>query len=337
MTWPQAQEYCRTNYTDLVTIESKTQMNLITDIITGTGISAVWIGLYRNTSTNLFQWSNGDQFMYSRWDLKYSGQEFNMCTTISSVWQNMDCNRSFYFVCFQVSKNLYYMVTQGMTWTGARDYCRAQLAELVSIKNDTENQRVKTIKGNYTVWIGLYWDTSSDQWQWADGSFSSYQNWATDQPNNYGGNQCCVFVVVDYLAYSLGTWNDFVCTDVQYFMCYQEVEYYLIKEKKTFLEAVFYCRTHYTNIVSIPHIDAQQQVTNVASNANGNGVWIGLRRHQGSGQWFWMNEDPVSYTNWDKQSTGSTASDPCAVMRKDKTFVWSNSCCSSRYEFICYK
>ncbi|XP_043938065.1 macrophage mannose receptor 1-like [Protopterus annectens] len=343
MTWPESQGYCRTNYTDLVTIQTKMQMKLIINMITGTDIPAAWIGLYRKNSTDLLHWSNGDQFMYSQWDLKHPGQETNMCTTISSVWpsvwQNMDCNKSLYLVCFQASQTFYFLVRLGKTWSAARDYCRAHQAELVSIRSDRENQKVKSIISTHTVWIGLYWDSSSGQWQWADGAFSSYQNWALEEPNNYGGNELCAYAYVNSPNISLGTWNDYECTDVQYFICYQDtiIELYLIKEKKTFMEAVFYCRMHYTDIVSIHSVDVQEQVVYVASNASGDGVWIGIRKHQVSGQWIWMNEDPVYYTNWDAQSAESTASDDCVVMRKDKNFTWRDSCCSSRYEFICYK
>ncbi|XP_043938070.1 macrophage mannose receptor 1-like [Protopterus annectens] len=100
MTWYQAQLYCQTNYTDLVTIKSKWQMDLANSLITVRGIIGVWIGLYRNTTTYLFQWSNGEQFMYSRWATGQPGQD-NMCTAMSSLWYDLPCSNPCYFVCFQ--------------------------------------------------------------------------------------------------------------------------------------------------------------------------------------------------------------------------------------------
>ncbi|XP_043938367.1 macrophage mannose receptor 1-like [Protopterus annectens] len=235
------------------------------------------------------------------------------------------------------NNNSYFLVMTLKTWTAARDHCRAQQADLVSIRNETEFQMVKTIIGGYTVWIGLYWNSSTGQWQWADGSFTSYQNWENYQPDFYSGFEFCIHIVVKYYDLPFGLWNDCPCMTLQYFLCYEEIsaEFYLIKEKKTFLEATFYCRMFYTDIVSVSYHETQRQVANVASNASDNEVWIGLRKHQNSGQWIWMNEDPVSYTNWDKQAD-SQASGDCVMLTRDKNFTWSKSCCSSRYEFICY-
>ncbi|XP_043938067.1 C-type mannose receptor 2-like [Protopterus annectens] len=331
--WLQAQEYCQSHYTDLVAIGSQKQMDLINDLIQKTNTPGVWIGLYRNASTYLWQWSNGDQFMYSRWLDRQPGQHRDMCTAMSSNWSDAFCSNAYYFVCFQVSSNSYYLVTKAVTWTVARDYCRGQHTELVSIKNDAENQEVKSIIGGYTVWIGLYWDSSSGQWQWADGTFSSYQNWGGNQPDNYGGLEHCTHICVNWVNLPSGFWNDYICRGTLYFMCYQEVEYYLIKEKMTFMEALFYCREHFTDIVSMPHIDAQMQVADFASNASGDGVWIGLHKDQISGQWVWMNKDPFYYFNWDVTLTD--APDRCMVMKTDN-FNWTDSCCSNSYEFICY-
>ncbi|XP_043938363.1 macrophage mannose receptor 1-like [Protopterus annectens] len=336
VTWSQAQLHCRTYYKDLLTVESQKQLDLIKSVCNGAYFFGVWIGLYRNTSTNLYQWSNGARFMYSRWIPGQPGQDRNMCTAMSSLWQNLPCGNTYYFVCFQASNNSYYTVTQGLTWTAARNYCKAEGCDLVSIKSEAEYQKVKSIIGGYTVWIGLYWDSSSGQWQWADGAFSSYQSWNSNEPsltNSINENELCIH------TYGTGCWNDASCTRTTVFMCYQDitVDFYLIKEKKTFLEAVFYCRMYYTDIVSIPYIETQQQVAGIANNASGDGVWIGLRWHQISGHWMWMNKDPVSYTNWNTHSVGNLASSHCGVMRTDKNFTWSDACCSARYEFICYK
>ncbi|XP_043938064.1 macrophage mannose receptor 1-like [Protopterus annectens] len=219
MSWLQAQNYCRTHYTDLVTIHSKNQMNLINDIIKGTNTPGVWIGLYRNTSTYLLTWSNGDQFMYSQWKPGQPGQDNNVCTAMSSMWQDFPCTSVYYFVCYKVSNDNYYMVKSNMTWTAARDYCRSQKAELISIRNDAENQKVKAITGNDSVWIGLYWN--SGQWQWTDGAFSSYQSWGACQPDMYYGEEFCTHISVNIDGFQFGFWNDYDCLNSLYFMCYQ--------------------------------------------------------------------------------------------------------------------
>ncbi|XP_043938368.1 C-type mannose receptor 2-like [Protopterus annectens] len=336
MTWLDAQNYCQTKYTDLVTIQNQSEMDYVNDIIKGAESKGVWIGLYRNTSTRLFLWSNGDQFMYSQWRISHPGNDKHLCTAMLAEWTNYLCNETFFFVCFQDSSNSYYMVSQAKNWTEARDHCRAQQADLVSIRNETEFQTVKSIIADKTTWIGLYWASSSGQWQWADGSFSSYQNWDYIQPDGTENTLFCVQVNVKDPVLSFGKWDDIPCRYQFNAICYQDVNFYLIKKKKTFLEAVFYCSMYHTDIVSIQHKGEQLQIANVASDASGDGVWIGLRKHQVSEKWIWMNKDPVCYTNWDNSNTEKPESYHCAVTSKEKNFTWSKTCCSSRYMFICY-
>jgi Lectin C-type domain len=63
------------------------------------------------------------------------------------------------------------------------------------------------------VWIGYEDLALEGTWEWADGSSSSYTQWAPGEPNSYGGNEDCTEMLMD------GTWNDLDCSDHRGFVC----------------------------------------------------------------------------------------------------------------------
>ncbi|KAL7851738.1 hypothetical protein AOLI_G00220940 [Acnodon oligacanthus] len=67
-----------------------------------------------------------------------------------------------------------------MSWYEAQSYCRKSYTDLVSIRDQNQNEAVRTegLNSSTSFWIGLL----RDDWDWTDGGRSAYRNWATDQP-----------------------------------------------------------------------------------------------------------------------------------------------------------
>ncbi|KAE8292699.1 hypothetical protein D5F01_LYC07788 [Larimichthys crocea] len=64
MTWTEAQNYCRTNYTDLASVRNMTENQKIQDL-KGTE-DKVWIGLFRD----FWKWSDGSNSSFRYWKLR---------------------------------------------------------------------------------------------------------------------------------------------------------------------------------------------------------------------------------------------------------------------------
>ena len=64
-----------------------------------------------------------------------------------------------------------------MSWYEAQSYCRKNYTDLVSIRDQNQNEAVKIegLTSSTSFWIGLL----RDDWEWTDGGRSAYRNWAT--------------------------------------------------------------------------------------------------------------------------------------------------------------
>uniref|UniRef100_A0A3B1JSL6 C-type lectin domain-containing protein n=1 Tax=Astyanax mexicanus TaxID=7994 RepID=A0A3B1JSL6_ASTMX len=110
--WVDAQKYCRENFTDLATIESQEEMNIVKAALKGmTG--DFWIGLKEipgqtkvAKGTCVWMWSDGSIFSYTSWS---SGQPDNNagdnCVTAKSdfgfSWNDLRCYWTKNFVCYK--------------------------------------------------------------------------------------------------------------------------------------------------------------------------------------------------------------------------------------------
>uniref|UniRef100_A0A8C2CJ52 C-type lectin domain-containing protein n=1 Tax=Cyprinus carpio TaxID=7962 RepID=A0A8C2CJ52_CYPCA len=124
-----------------------------------------------------------------------------------------------YLNCFPTgsvnASTSYVFIELSKTWTEAQSYCREHHTDLVSIRNEIENYRVRTILSYYSVvWIGLYRTRS-----WSDQSNSSFSNWRTGQPDNAGNSEYCTAVSFS----DSGNWTDENCNFALPFICYSGV------------------------------------------------------------------------------------------------------------------
>ncbi|XP_053508209.1 macrophage mannose receptor 1-like [Ictalurus furcatus] len=212
MTQTAARAACRDNYIDLVTVYSDEDN---TDLYNMKPYGNWrWIGLYRSVFSE--KWSNGDPVTFRNLAGVCGTSSYCAAMKADGSWESLQCTETRYFMCYEedVSSQTpnYHLILENKTWSGAQRYCRGKYTDLVSIRDQQQNEEVK-IKGlNSTTsfWIGLL----CDDWQWTDGGNSTYRNWAWGSGHPLSSPYDCVVVLSGW------GWNSVPCSNNYVPLCY---------------------------------------------------------------------------------------------------------------------
>ncbi|KAJ8372744.1 hypothetical protein AAFF_G00277520 [Aldrovandia affinis] len=191
----------------------------------------------------------------------------------------------------------YHFVNMRMSWTEAQSYCREHHTDLATVDNPEEMKRMMGVVGSDYVdkgaWIGL-----ERKWQWSltDRGFYSegeteFRNWDEGQPDNEGGNESCAG-----MRHS-GMWNDVACDYKKSFICYDD-NLILVRENKSWDEALSFCRQQHGDLVSVPTEQVQHWVNRRAQRASTAHMWLGLRFSCAMKFWLWLDGEITWYQNW---------------------------------------
>lgn len=114
----------------------------------------------------------------------------------------------------------YHYVDTALSWWDARTHCKAEFANLATVKDREDADRllrVLPLTGSY-VWIGLHDDLSKLSWSMKNTSFNNqtdYSNWETEtEIDNSSSRDKCI------LMKTSGTWLDWPCEEEQLLVCY---------------------------------------------------------------------------------------------------------------------
>ncbi|KAK3597120.1 hypothetical protein CHS0354_021229 [Potamilus streckersoni] len=117
-------------------------------------------------------------------------------------------------------KFCYKFYNECKTWAEARQVCRRDGGDLISLKTINfaffkELSKQQTgVCSLPTVWVGLSDISVEGQWYWLNGEKVSTTFWAPNEPNNLGEEDCgCL---EHWTSYNL---NDRKCTDSFRFIC----------------------------------------------------------------------------------------------------------------------
>ncbi|XP_015257733.1 PREDICTED: C-type mannose receptor 2-like [Cyprinodon variegatus] len=214
----------------------------------------------------------------------YEGVENCGVLTGSLTLENVSCNTHNHFLCYDSNSfQKFHLIQQNKTWLEAQRYCRENHTDLVSGLPQLQEDELKgyssLIEKHFLISIGLFRDT----WRWSDGSSFSFRHW-NDQFNNdqYNTGQCAMTVFDDE-----GRWKTDSCTVRKPFICYDD-KVILMKEKMNWEDALYYCRDHYHDLVTITSLDEQRWIQEKAKNASTDYVWMGLRYNCLKNMWFWV-------------------------------------------------
>ncbi|XP_056587692.1 macrophage mannose receptor 1-like [Triplophysa dalaica] len=275
------------------------------------------------------------------------------CTAVSfsddGKWTDENCNNILPFICYNLSylasSRQYHFITVNKSWSEAQTYCRQNYIDLATIDNMTEmNSVMNTVNGSYngSAWIGQYDDVNSWRWSLDDDDFyqdgeREFRNW-NHQPDNYGGNELCVYMNYD------GEWFDSSCDNPLSFVCYNRSSitqsYVRVDDGRSWTEAQRYCREYHTDLANVRNQTENQKILEIT----GGNVWIGLYRNR-----IWSNGQNTKYLNWKPETPysypqpdngnyayGQRGNQRCTAVSFRYSGRWTDENCLSNMPFICY-
>ena len=104
--WTEAQDFCRENYTDLVTLYNREESEQLIQLKLSNNSSKAWIGLHRTEHS--LKWSNGDAVNDTAWSPLPSPCTEPTCAAIlkdNTTWEN--CKEQKYFMCYREGKTFH--------------------------------------------------------------------------------------------------------------------------------------------------------------------------------------------------------------------------------------
>ncbi|XP_073721308.1 putative C-type lectin domain family 20 member A [Misgurnus anguillicaudatus] len=217
-------------------------------------------------------------------------------------------------------KHIYF--GNAMTWTKAQSYCRTYYVDLSSADSQEEITALRGI-GSYS-WVGLR-QISANNWQWSDGGNSSFITWAAGEPTETSTDICG-----NIKNGSLYNWD---CSHLNPYFCYKwDTELIVVKENKSWEDALQYCRTHHTDLASLPTdlhlIQAKQTIAMTSS------VWTGLRFMAGS--WFWLSGANLRNILRVQLPVCPANNFYCVSLNLENE-SWENRDCMEELNFVCYQ
>uniref|UniRef100_A0AAZ1XWK1 C-type lectin domain-containing protein n=1 Tax=Oreochromis aureus TaxID=47969 RepID=A0AAZ1XWK1_OREAU len=178
----------------------------------------------------------------------------------------------------------------------AQSYCRQHHTDLASGLDQIYSEEFKKLLNSKAS--SLWIGLFRDSWRWSDGSNFSFRYWDMDSFNPY--------------------------------------KLILIRENKTWEEALNYCREKHHDLVSISNPEEQRWVQERAKNASTPFVWLGLRYSCTLDLWFWINDNRVCYERWASGGRNEDC-DMSAAMTTGGQHEWVSQKKNETFNFICIK
>ncbi|XP_019220617.1 uncharacterized protein LOC109204274 [Oreochromis niloticus] len=109
----------------------------------------------------------------------------------------------------------------------------------------------------------------------------------------------------------------------------------LIKENKTWEDALYHCREEHMDLVSILDKETQGWVELEAQKADTPFVWLGLLYSCTLDLWFWVDDHCVGFDQWAPDETRTADCSMSAAMNTSGNHLWYKKSVYDKYNFIC--
>jgi VCBS repeat-containing protein len=218
LTWEAAQTQAQKWGGNLMTINTANEETWLKETFGTT--ESLWAGLTDRAVEGTFQWINGETSTYRNFAAgepnNSGGNEDYVSMNFGSQKQWNDASststmRGVVEIPVQSYNGHGYFLSSSGTWEEVKAMAERMGGRLVTINDAAEEAWLKqTFGDSEAFWNGL---TDKDQeasgnaaaFQWTSGEEASYRNFASGEPNDYGGNE-------DYVGMNFGSqkkWNDY--------------------------------------------------------------------------------------------------------------------------------
>lgn len=120
------------------------------------------------------------------------------------------------------------------------------------------------------------------------------------------------------------------------FCYFLDSPFVLIKEKKTWEDALYYCRDKHTDLASVVDEETQAWAELEAKRAETTFVWLGLRYTCTLEFWFWAGDHRVEFHRWDPGNKTEEC-DMSGAMDTREEHLWFSKIDYEKFNFICAK
>ncbi|XP_002918683.1 macrophage mannose receptor 1 [Ailuropoda melanoleuca] len=249
----------------------------------------------------------------------------------------------------------YSLMKLKLEWHEAEKYCKLHSSLIASILDPYSNAFawMQMQRFNEPVWIALNSNLTNNEYAWTDKWRVRYTNWAADEPRL---KSACVYMD------SEGYWKTASCNESFYFLCKRSDENPATEPPQLpgrcpesehtawipFHSHCYYIESSYTRNWGQASLECLRMGSSLASIESAaessflsyrveplqskTNFWIGLFRNV-EGKWLWVNNNPVSFANWNTGDPSSERND-CVALTASSGF-WNTVHCSSYKGYIC--
>ncbi|XP_072544232.1 macrophage mannose receptor 1-like [Salminus brasiliensis] len=387
LTWYQARKSCQQQGADLLSITEPLEQAFILGSTLSTG-SVLWTGLNSLDASSGWRWVNGQPLRYLKW---LSGQPSSLpghsCGVLSqlhgSEWSTAVCSERHGYICqrglptptvppvvhtgscyspwIPYSGHCYLLSRTKRTWMEAKDACRREGGDLLSVLN-VEEQSFTISQLGYTktdeLWIGLNDLKTSMLFEWSDHSSVPFILWDVKEPSHSAAlKEDCVMMRGEE-----GKWADQTCQKQYGYICKKTTHlnpstndtvvtnpgckpgwvrygYYCYlagSETKTFEEAKQMCEKTGSNLVDIANRVENAFLISLIGARPEKYFWIGLSNQRNRYTFEWTNTNKVSFTHFNVGMPGQRQG--CvAVTTGLLAGLWDVLSCTNAEKYICKK
>ncbi|XP_037379304.1 secretory phospholipase A2 receptor [Talpa occidentalis] len=393
--WTSAGDFCIEQKGSLVAIENEVEQAFITMNLFGQNTN-VWIGLqnddyekWLNGKPVLYSnWSPFDIINIPSHNATEIQKRIPLCALLSSnpnfhftgKWYFEDCGKGYGFVCekmqdtsgygvntsdmypipntLEYGNRTYKIINANMTWYTAIKTCLVHGAELVSITDQYQQSFLTVILNRlgHAHWIGLFTEDNGINFDWSDGTKSSFTFWKEDESPSLGdcvfadtngrwsGTNCESFLqgaicLVPTETRSLGLPEMCSETSVPWIkfksICYS---FSTVLNSTSFEAAHEFCKKEGSNLLTIKDEAENSFLLDelLTFGSSVQMVWLNTQFDGDNETLKWFDGTPTDQSNWGirKPELDHIKPNLCVAMRIPEG-IWQLSSCQEKIGFIC--